>query len=340
MRKKLFTILQYLVFLGIGFFLAWLSLKNLDTQKRLEIKVAVEHARYWLVVPVFLILIMAHFVRAVRWKLLINSLGYQIKTQNTFFAVMSGYLINLALPRFGEILKCTLLARYEKVPAEKLIGTIILERVIDALTLIVILFITFVIQPSIYTDLINAFFHSPHEPHKRKIAGWIIALIVIGIFSVIVFLWMVIKKKNFADLVAIFKRIGRSIWQGISAVEHLKRRWTFLFYSVLLWFLYFIAGYIGLFALQETSQQVGVDQGFAVLSAGSIGMTIMPGGIGAYPLLIGKTMEIYGLSESISIAFGWILWVVQTGIILLVGIISLVLLPNLNKKKIPAPETA
>jgi len=340
MKKKLFTIFQYVVFLGLGFFLAWLSLKNLDSQKRQEIKIAVEHARYWLVVPVFLILISAHMVRALRWKLLINSLGYHPKTQNTFFAVMSGYLINLALPRFGEILKCTLLARYEKVPADKLIGTIILERVIDAITLVLILFITFVIQPDIYTDLINAFFHSPHEHHKRKIAGWIIAMIIVGIIAGIVILWMIFKKKNLSDLFAVFKRIGRSVWQGVSAVEHLKRRWTFLFYSVLLWFLYFIAGYIGFFALRETSQHVGVDQGLAVLSAGSIGMTIMPGGIGAYPLLIGKTMEIYGLTESISTAFGWILWVVQTGLILIVGIISLVLLPNLNKKKIVAPETA
>jgi len=340
MKKKLFTIFQYVVFLGLGVFLAWLSLKNLDSAKRQEIKIAVQHARYWLVVPVFLILISAHMVRALRWKLLINSLGYHPKTQNTFFAVMSGYLINLALPRFGEILKCTLLARYEKVPADKLIGTIILERVIDAITLVLILFITFVIQPDIYTDLINAFFHSPHERHKRKIAGWIIAMIIVGIIAGIIILWMIFKKKNLSDLFAVFKRIGRSVWQGVSAVEHLKRRWTFLFYSVLLWFLYFIAGYIGFFALRETSQQVGVDQGLAVLSAGSIGMTIMPGGIGAYPLLIGKTMEIYGLSESISTAFGWILWVVQTGLILIVGIISLVLLPNLNKKKIVAPETA
>jgi uncharacterized protein (TIRG00374 family) len=339
MKKKIFTIFQYIVFLGLGIFLAWLSLKNLDSQKKHEIAVAVEHARYWLVVPVFLILILAHLTRALRWKLLINSLGYHPKTSNTFFAVMSGYLINLGLPRFGEILKCTLLARYEKVPADKLIGTIILERVIDAITLVLILFITFVIQPGIYTDLINAFFHSPHEHHKRKIAGWIIALIVLGVVAGIIILWMIFKKKNLSDLLAVFKRISRSVWQGVSAVEHLKRRWTFLFYSVLLWFLYFIAGYIGFFALRETSEQVGIDQGLAVLSAGSIGMTIMPGGIGAYPLLIGKTMEIYGLNESIATAFGWILWVVQTGLILLVGIISLVLLPNLNKKKNPVSET-
>ena len=100
-----------------------------------------------------------------RWKLLINSLGYHPRTDNAFFAVMIGYLTNLAIPRLGEILKCTMLARYEKIPAEKLVGTIILERIIDAISLLIVFAVTLAIQPGIYTDLINAFFHSPHEIH-------------------------------------------------------------------------------------------------------------------------------------------------------------------------------
>src|SRR5213075_1761776 len=147
-------------------------------------------------------------------------------------------LTNLAVPRLGEILKCTLLARYEKVPADKLIGTIILERIIDAITLLSIFGITLAIQPSLYTDLINAFFHSPHEHHKRKIAGWLIALILIGIIVLIIILLMIIKKKNLTDVAALFKRIGKSVWQGISAVQHLKKRGLFLFYTVALWLLY------------------------------------------------------------------------------------------------------
>src|SRR5215471_14639625 len=155
MSKKLFTILQYIVFLGLAIFLAWLSLRDINREQRREIETAIAHARYWLVIPVFAVLILAHFVRAARWKLLINSLGYQPKIQNTFFAVMIGYLTNLGVPRLGEVLKCTLLARYEKIPAEKLIGTIILERLIDALTLILVIIVTMLIQPSIYTDLVN-----------------------------------------------------------------------------------------------------------------------------------------------------------------------------------------
>lgn len=333
MKKRLFTILQYLVFLGLGIFLAWWSLKDIDAEKKIQIKTSLNHARYWLIIPVFAILILSHFVRAIRWKLLINSLGYHPKTENAFFAVMIGYLTNQAVPRLGEILKCTLLARYEKVPADKLIGTIILERIIDAITLLSIFAITLAIQPGLYTDLVNAFFHSPRDPVKKKISGLALAAILIGLIALIIFLWAVIKKKTLADVLGLFKRIGRSVWQGISAVQHLKKRGLFLSYTILLWGLYLLAGYIGFFALEET-QQYGINQAFAILSAGSIGMVATPGGIGAYALLLKKTMELYGLQEGVALAFGWILWLVQTFVVLIGGIFSFAAIPYFNKPKI------
>jgi len=332
MKKKIFTILQYILFLGLGIFFAWWSIKDLDHEKRTQIKIAVSHARYWLIVPVFAILIVSHLVRALRWKLLINSLGYHPKTHNTFFAVLIGYMTNQAVPRLGEILKCTMLARYEKVPADKLIGTIILERIIDAITLLCIFAITLAIQPSLYTDLVNAFFHSPHDPAKKKISGYLIAAIAIGIICILIGLWMIIKKKTFSDVISLFKRIATSVWQGISAVQHLKRRGLFLFYTVAIWLLYLLGGYVGFFALQET-QQYGVKQAFAVLSAGSIGMIATPGGIGAYALLLKKTMELYGLEEGVALAFGWILWLVQTFVVLIGGIFSFAAIPYFNKRK-------
>jgi uncharacterized protein (TIRG00374 family) len=332
MKKRLFIILQYLIYLGLGVFFAWLSLKDLDQDKKHQIKIALQHARYWLIVPVLVILFTSHLIRALRWKLLIGSLGYHAKTYNAFFAVMIGYLTNQAVPRLGEIAKCTMLARYERIPADKLIGTIILERVIDAITLLLVFGITIIIQPAIYTDLFNAFFHSPHDPAKKKISGYIIAAIIIGIIAIAIIVWMIAKKKKLADLKGIIQRIGRSIWQGISAVQHLKQRWLFIFYSIALWTFYFTGGYIGFYAFQET-QHYGVKEGFAILSAGSIGMIATPGGIGAYALLIEKTMQVYGLQAGIAIAFGWILWLSQTAVVLLGGFVSFAALPYFNKKK-------
>ncbi|MGZ8551115.1 MAG: lysylphosphatidylglycerol synthase transmembrane domain-containing protein, partial [Chitinophagaceae bacterium] len=135
MKKRLFILFQYLFFLGLGAFLVWWSVKDIDNEKMAEIRSALKNARLYLIVPVFIILISSHYVRALRWRLLMEPMGYKPGKANTFLAVMVGYLANQAVPRLGEVLKCTLLARYEKIPADKLVGTIILERLIDAVSL-------------------------------------------------------------------------------------------------------------------------------------------------------------------------------------------------------------
>lgn len=332
MNKRLRTILQYVFFLGLGIFLVWWSVKDLTAKDHSMIKEALKTARYYLLVPIFIILVLSHLVRALRWRLLVNSLGYNASVANTFFAVMAGYLTNMAFPRLGEVLRCTILARYEKLPPEKVIGTVILERLIDALTLTIVFGITFAIQPDFYSQLIDAFFNSS-VPDKRKATPlYIIALIVIGIIAFCLGLWMVIKKKTFRDVFNLFRRIGRSIWQGISAVQHLKRRKEFVLWTLVLWTLYLGGGYLGFQALKET-ELYGIREAFAILSAGSVGVILTPGGIGAYPLIIEKTMMVYGLEKGIAWAFGLIIWLVQTVVILVGGLFSFVFLPYYNKPK-------
>ena len=150
MKKRVSIILQYLFFLGLGIFLVWWSVKDIDNEKWQEIRLALKNARFYLAIPFLSYLFLSHFVRALRWRLLMEPLGYKPDKANTFFAVMIGYLANQAFPRLGEVLKCTLLARYEKIPADKLVGTIILERLIDAISLLMIFGITLAIQPGLY----------------------------------------------------------------------------------------------------------------------------------------------------------------------------------------------
>jgi len=332
MKKRVLLILQYLFFLGLGVFLVWWSIKDINNDKWAEIRLSLKNARFYLAIPVFIILLLSHFVRALRWRLLIEPLGYRPDKTNTFLVVMIGYLANQAFPRLGEVLKCTLLARYEKIPADKLVGTIILERLIDALSLILIFSITLIIQPGLYSKLADNVFTIAGEEETKTIRGYVLALILIGIVIVIIAAWMVIKKKKFTDLGLAIQRIGQRIWMGLSAVRHLKKKGQFLVLTLLLWILYLSGGYIGFHALHET-EHYGIKEAFTVLSAGSIGMIITPGGIGAYAYLIEATMQLYGLKQSIAVAFGWLLWIAQTVIILIGGLFSFALLPWHNKRK-------
>lgn len=332
MNKRFQIILQYLFFFGFGAFLVWWSVKDIDNEKLSEIRSALKNARFYLIAPVFIILILSHYVRALRWRLLMEPLGYKPGRVNTFFAVMVGYLANQAIPRLGEVLKCTLLARYEKIPADKLVGTIILERLIDAVSLLMIFGITLIIQPGLYAQIVDTIFNGGSKAENNRLPGYLIGIILIGIIAALILLWMVVKKKNFNDLRTAIKKIAGRVWQGLSAIQHLKKRAQFIVLTILLWILYLSGGYIGFQALLET-EHYGIKEAFTVLSAGSIGMIVTPGGIGAYAYLIEATMQLYGLQQSIAVAFGWLLWLAQTVVILISGLFSFAALPLYNKKK-------
>ncbi len=332
MNKRLRTILQYLFFLGLGIFFVWLSLKNLTSEKTGQIKSALQNAKHWLIFPVFGILIASHITRALRWRLLIEPLDYRPSRVNTFFAVMTGYLVNQGVPRLGELIKCTLLARYEKIPVDKLIGTVIVERLVDAFSFLTILGITLAIQPGIYSQLIHSLFSNSGGEASKQLSFAVFALLILAVLVLIIAVWMIRKKKNFADLASVLKKIGRSIWQGFTTVRRLKKRRLFILFTILLWALYLSAGYIGFFAFRETSGY-GIREAFTVLSAGSIGMIASPGGIGAYAYLVQKTMPVYGLNAGAALAFGWILWLVTTAVIVIGGLISFAIIPYYNKSR-------
>src|ERR1700720_2504988 len=146
MKKNFLAVLQYAFFAALAVFFVWLSVRGLDHEKWEQLKKAMDRAHYWLLVPVFSLLLIAHWLRALRWRQLMEPMGYSPSRLNAFFAVMIGYFVNLGAPRLGEVVKCTILARYEKVPAQKLVGTIVAERAFDVICLLIVFGLTFLTQ--------------------------------------------------------------------------------------------------------------------------------------------------------------------------------------------------
>jgi len=331
MSKRLITIIQYLFFLALGLFFAWLSVKNLNDENLAQIRQALAGSRQWLIVPVFLMLVLSHYLRAVRWRLLMEPLGHRPGILNTFFAVMIGYLINLGVPRLGELAKCTLLAKYEKIPAEQLIGTIIIERIFDALTLLVVFAITLGVQPGLYSQLMDTFFPTAAASTERS-SSLLTLVIIASAAALFLSYWTLIRKKTLRQLQQAITEIVRRIYAGVSSIVALRSKALFLLLSGCIWSLYLLAGYAGFFAFSETAQY-GIKEALTILSAGSIGMIASPGGIGAYAYLVEQSMQLYGLTYSIAIAFGWLLWMAQTGVTIVAGFLSFIALPWFNKTK-------
>jgi hypothetical protein len=332
MKKKLLTALKYLLFLGLGIFLVWWSIHKMDDKNWAECKEALKSARYILFIPVFFIISASHLSRAMRWKTLMKPMGYNPSLRNTFFAVMIGYLANLAFPRFGEVLKCTILARYEKVPADKLVGTILVERVVDVVCLGIVFLITIITQ----FDMIGQFAKETINKNFLQ-AGPAALALKIGIFlTVLVILYLVSKFvfKNYGNntLIIKIKRLFAGVKMGLMSIGQMENKWTFIFHSVFIWCCYLGGTYLGFFATSGT-EHLPVASTFPVLAFASIGMILTPGGIGAYPWFIKEVMIRYNIDEGIANANGILQWMAQTAIILFVGFICLTLLPYFNKKK-------
>lgn len=332
MNKKLSSWLQTLFFLGLAIFLVWWSIGKISADEWQQMKAALRRTNYWLLVPVAVALLISHYSRAMRWKILMEPLGYHPRNTNTYLAVLIGYFANLMVPRLGEVLKCTLLARYEKIPADKLIGTIVAERAFDMICLVIVFAITIFSQIDIIgaftLDLFEKMFSGAgHAPNYKRITA--LALVLLALIVAVRWLF-----KRFARHRVMLKirKIIRGIWEGLTSVRHVKKKGWFFFHSVLIWFLYLASIRLGFYAMQDT-QSFGWLPSFSVLSLGSVGMIVTQGGIGAYPILVQETLALYGLDPNIGRAFGWLLWLAQSVLIVVAGGLAFLFLPLVNPSK-------
>jgi uncharacterized protein (TIRG00374 family) len=331
MNKKTKSAIQYAVVLALVIFLVWWSLASIKPEQWPMIKHSLLTANYWLLVPVVLALLASHLSRAIRWKILMEPMGYNPRISNTYMAVLIGYMANLAVPRLGEVLKCTVLAKYEKVPADKLVGTIVAERAFDLVCLIIVMAVTILTQ----TGLIGEFLYNKLSTTFGSKAGGFTTTKLIIIAGVLIFLLaaaiFVFKKFSHLSIIKKIRTIASGIWQGLTSVRLIKKKGWFFFHSIFIWAMYLASVQIGMYALNETAG-FGIKPSMAVLFSGSIAMIIAPSGIGAYPILVSETMSLYGLDTAYGQAFGWLLWTVQFFQQLVCGGIALILLPLLNKQ--------
>ena len=333
MNKKILSILQYLLFLGLSVFLVWWSVRKITDKGWEDIKEAFRNANYLLIIPVMITLLLSHYSRALRWKILMEPMGYKPRVANVYMSVLIGYMANLAVPRLGEVLKCTILARYEKIPADKLVGTIVAERAFDVLCLVLVILITFLTQADLIGGYINETLNSIINSKASSLSASkiiiLLAIVLLGITAVIV----VFKKFSHIKFIQKIKTIFEGIWHGITSVRYLKKKGWFVFHTIFIWSMYLLSVQIGFWAMRDTAIYT-IPNALSVLTMGSLAMIVPApgGGIGVYAWFVQNTMLIYGLKETIGFAFGQLMWSVQFFFALISGFIALTLLPYFNKR--------
>lgn len=326
MKKVLLTILQYIIFLGLGIYVVYHMLHELTPQQTSDMKEAIKSIHIGYLVPIFIVGFFSHFFRGMRWRYLLETAGMKPGVANTTFAVLIGYIANLALPRAGEVAKCTVLAKYEKMPAHKMIGTIVAERAFDILCLIVIAIATFLLQFQWIDDYVGTKMHDLGDKIHRHQT---VLLIILALLILFIVASIIIYRKNRETK---FGRFMKEMNHGILSILHMKKRWQFMGYTVLIWLMYTLQVYIGLKSLPDT-HHLSILAALVVLVYGSVGMIITPGGIGLYTLLVAQILAVYNIGDVPAQAFGWIAWAVQTGIIIVLGVISLLTIHTYNNRR-------
>lgn len=306
--------------LAIGVLLMWLSFRNVDLN---EAWIKIKNAHWIWVWASVLCSVVAYASRAYRWNMLIKPTNHQPKLINSFYAVCVAYFANLAIPRIGEVTRCTVLSKKEKIPFDILLGTVIVERVVDALTLLLIMVILLVMEFDTMFDFLNENVFSKFNV-SLSMPMIIIAVIVIAAF--IIGGWMFFKSQKFASLNK--KVIGflSGIAEGLKSVMQMKNKGLFIFHSVFIWFMYFLMVYLGFNAMDATAS-LGLREGVFVLVAGGLGMSApVQGGIGAYHLLVSKGLLLFGVAYDNGIAFATLMHTSQLVQIVVLGLIALLAL--------------
>jgi len=317
MKKALKILLPIL----LGVFLLWYLYYSTTEEQRRMIWSQIKDANpYWVALSIS-IGVSSHVSRAIRWNYLLEPLGYKPSILNNTMMIFTTYLSNLGIPRSGEFLRPTELATYEGVPFEKGFGTIVTERIVDVIMLLLIIFIAIIFQ----TDLILSFLN---EAGFGIYAGLGILLVgVIGLVGAI----QIVKRSN-SSFAKKIKTFLSDMLAGITSIFKMERKWAFLFHTLYIWFAYIVMFYVVKYTVPEMTN-VGPGPILVAFVGGAIAMTTTNGGFIAYPAFVSKSLEIFGISAVAGNAFGWIMWIAQTLMVVVFGAISFLLLPLLNRNR-------
>ena len=261
--------------------------------------------------------------------MLIQPLGKSPKTINVFLAVLTGFFFNILFPRLGEVMKCSLLGKYEKIPVDKLIGTMVAERVLDLISLVLVILLAISTQ----IDLVGGYAKELFDQILSKInasptAFLFLLILLLSLYNIGYLLYMKFRHSSF--LLKIQNWI-KGIVEGLISVRKVENKFMFIVYTMAIWFLYLASIRVGFYAMQDLLE-LGWVPSLSILTFGSFAMIATQGGIGAYQFAVQKTLLLYGIKEVSGLAFGWLLWSVQTIMLFITGPISIVLLFTLNKK--------
>ena len=307
--------------LALGVFLIWYVYSLFTPEQIEQISHHFANADYYIVTFSVLLSVISHLLRAYRWNFMLEPMGYKAKLANSFMAVSVAYLMNIFIPKSGEVSRAVVLSKYEDIPFDKGFGTIISERAVDLFLLMVFTMIALFLQfDALYVYI------SEIIPLKKIIIA-ICSLLILGI------VFLVFLKRSRGPFAMKIKMFVDGLKEGVFSILKMKKKGVFIFHSLLIWVLYIASFYTATLALEETST---ISVGIVIITfvVGSFTFAFTNSGFGFYPTAIMGILLVFGIASDVGFALGWIVWTSNIISILFFGALSFILLPIYNRKNL------
>ncbi|MBX7225381.1 MAG: flippase-like domain-containing protein [Chitinophagales bacterium] len=328
MKQKVGNFIKLALSLGFGIFLFWVFLGRMSPEEKQQTLQTIKSAKWGWLLLIPALGFLSNFNRSERWRYLLQSVGYQPRFWNTFFSVMIMYFANLFIPRSGEVLRCTILNKYEDIPVDKAIGTMLLERILDLVTVLLIAGVLFLAEG----DKLLKMWEQKNTSAEAANTPWIIQYIIpiillVGVGTVSLYIW---KKFGFRKFIDIVRGKFMGVWEGLRSIRNVKQPIRFTLHTISMWVCYWGMSYFAFRALPETAH-LSIWAGMACLVFGGFAMVAAPGGIGTFFVAIALVLTQYDIDLNIGKAFGLSVWAMQTLAAFSGGLISFAVLALMNK---------
>ena len=312
------TILKIFIPLTLGIIFIYLTVDITSDKERKFIFAAFNNADLNYIGLSLFFGALSHLSRGYRWLFLLNPMGYKPKLSNAILTVFIGYLANLGIPRSGEVLRATFLSNYENIPFQKTFGSIVTERIIDALIFFMLVLAGLIIQFETIWNLLV------------KIKFIKIGIIFCFIFLIIILSIYIVRKLNLSIALRLNSFL-KGFLEGISSIKKINNKFLFIFHTIFIWVMYLLMFYVIKWSIPET-QVLTIKMLIPAFIVGALSIITTNGGIGIYPLSIALVLSSFEISKEIGLSFGWIIWSTHTILIIILGALAFILIPFINRR--------
>ncbi len=320
MNKSFIKFLKIAIPLGVGAFLIYYSYSKFSEEQLEEIKFYFKKADYFIIILSVFFSLLSHISRAFRWNYMLEPLGYQPKKLNNFMAVYVAYIMNIFIPKSGEVSRAVIINKYEDVPFDKAFGTIISERIVDLIFLFGFTAIALLLQ----FDKLSQYLIT--ELPLKTLYSIIGIALILGIGS------LLLLKYSKSKFIYKIKKFFSGLKEGVLSILKMKKKVPFIIHSFLIWGLYLLSFYTATFALDETST-IAFSTLIITFVVGSFSFAFTNSGFGSYPFFVAGILAVFAIPETVGTAFGWIVWTSNIASIVFFGGLSFLILPFYNRVK-------